>query len=97
MIRWRGYKKVVEECGELLCEIGKVMVVPEGEHWDEKYGKPSLRQRMMDEVGDVFAALDYLVVHEFSSTEQTIIRTRRTAKFKRFSEWELDGIEVNKL
>ena len=91
MILWRGIKKVMEEMGELLTVFGKLEVVPQGRHWDERYSPP-LRQRCWDECGDLYAALDYFTEHNFTPGEQVLIQERRRYKRARFEGWVLSGI-----
>lgn len=97
---WRGIFKLIEETAELTQVLGKLCVVPEGPHWDEQANnvncepaqKP-LRERLMDEIADVYAALDYLVEQNLTAEECTRIMGRRLVKLGRYQEWVLTGVK----
>lgn len=103
---WRGIFKLIEELAELSMEIaalnkvlGKLCVVPEGTHWDEvevrsdgSPGEKPLRQRLIEETADVYAALDYLTYTNLTDAERGQIRARRLMKLDRYEEWGLTGV-----
>lgn len=98
---WRGIFKLIEETAELTQVLGKLCVVPEGPHWDEQAnnvnGEPAqkpLRERLTDEIADVYAALDYLVEQNLTDAERGNIRRRRIMKFDRYEEWILTGVKT---
>lgn len=81
---WPGLAKLAEECGELVQVIGKVMAYPEGAHPD---GNGHLARRLVDELGDVKAAIDYVAAHN-AATPRREVDIRRDAKFERFQRWD---------
>jgi len=99
MTYWRGIHKVQEEMAELGAVLGKLCVVPVGKHWDEEphaggreVGAPPLRERLIDEAGDVYAALEYLLIHNLTLEERQRILHRHQFKAQRFERWGLSGI-----
>lgn len=101
LMLWRGIFKLIEETAELTQVLGKLCVVPEGPHWDEQANnvncepaqKP-LRERLTDEIADVYAALDYLVAQNTTPEERYSIAVRRCTKLARYQEWVLTGINA---
>lgn len=81
---WPGISKVVEECGELLQILGKLMAYPVGRYPDGQ----DLKVLVEEEIADLYAALDYFV--EVNGLDNTT--DRRCVKLKRFKEWVLSGI-----
>jgi hypothetical protein len=80
---WPGVSKVVEEVGELGQVIGKLMAVAgAAKHWSG-----DLREKMIEEMGDVYAALDFVAEHCFSYEEGQLIATRRNKKLATFEKW----------
>lgn len=59
-MKWNGIAKLIEECGELTCVLGKLIAYPNGNHPDEKYQSP-LVIRLDDEIADVIAACEYFI------------------------------------
>lgn len=87
--RWTGIKKLAEEMAELATVLAKLEAYPDGRHPDEaEHG--DLILRIEDEMGDVYAALDYFV----TNVNPDRVRQRRTLKGVRFRRWRLPGIEV---
>jgi hypothetical protein len=92
---WKGIFKLLEEMGELTTVLGKLGVVPEGRHWDERYQEKTLRARLMDEMADVQAALIYFgEANDFTKEETAYVHKRANAKIERYQSWVLTGIEV---
>jgi hypothetical protein len=87
--RWHGIKKLIEETGELLQELGKLEAYPTGKHPDENY-RGSLLSRIENELGDVYAALDYFQ----ANFDMEAVRKRRMFKGILFRRWQLSGISV---
>lgn len=83
---WPGLSKVVEEKGELGQVLGKIIATGgEHEHWDGT----NLCVRMIEELGDLRAALDYF---EFANgLSQHHIEVRRAKKFATFMGWHDDA------
>lgn len=84
---WKGIGKVSEECGELLQVVGKAIAFPVGNHPD---GKGNVRKRFIEEIADVYAALDYFC--EANNIEFRLTKGRRKHKLDKFKKWGLDGI-----
>lgn len=82
---YRGIHKVIEECGELITELGKLGPFPHGRHPD---GRGDLRNRVEDELADVTAAITYFA----SVNNLTISHPRVVKKLKLFEQWGLTGI-----
>lgn len=85
---WRGVGKLVEEAGEVLQLLGKLIPFPDGNHPD---GKGHLRERLTDEIADLYAALDYFVDNNGLQHER--IETRRKEKLEKFFAWRLSGVK----
>lgn len=77
---WPGLSKMIEECGELLQVAGK-LIGSGGEtaHWDGT----DLRERLIEEMGDVTAALIFFSEHN----EVPGIADRAERKLDLFEEW----------
>lgn len=86
--KWRGICKLVEESGEVLQLVGKIMAYPEGEHPD---GKGDLKARIQDEVADLTAALDYFSHHNL---DEEVVGWRAGAKREMFERWVMSGLRL---
>lgn len=86
--KWQGICKLVEEQGELLQVIGKLMAFPDGQHPD---GQGDLTQRLEDELADVGAALQYFI--DQNKLDQVIMLTRAKMKQALFENWQLTGVK----
>jgi NTP pyrophosphatase (non-canonical NTP hydrolase) len=79
----KGLTKLIEECGELIQIAAKQSAYlgddshPDGSH---------MPTRMQEEMGDVLAAIDY-VVGSFQLSLKEIDR-RRNMKFKTYEKWD---------
>lgn len=78
-----GAGKITEECGELLQLIGKYLAYPDGNHPDRK---GHLFFRLEDEIGDVYAAIEYFASEINLDLER--IKTRKKEKLSTFYEWK---------
>jgi NTP pyrophosphatase (non-canonical NTP hydrolase) len=87
--RWKGIFKLTEECGELGQVLGKLGPFPGGEHPSGE----DLRRKLIEEIGDVKAALQYFIVLNLQQSEMEEINDRATAKFRQFIEWGLTGVK----
>jgi NTP pyrophosphatase (non-canonical NTP hydrolase) len=82
--RWAGISKLVEEAGEVIQVCGKLMGTNgEVEHWDGS----NLRQRLEEEIGDVLAAVDF-VLEQNPGLNATGIAKRRASKLELFRQWQ---------
>jgi NTP pyrophosphatase (non-canonical NTP hydrolase) len=78
---WPGLAKMAEEAGELIQVIGKLIATSgQTDHYDGS----DLRQRLVDECGDVLAAVRF-----FAETNNLApaIESRAAAKAELFREW----------
>lgn len=82
---WAGLSKLSEECGELTQVIGKLMGTRgQEEHWDGT----NLTERLLEEMSDVQAALDFVLGNNPFTDEQKLEVKRRTVqKLILFQEW----------
>jgi hypothetical protein len=79
---WPGVSKVLEECGELGQVLGKLLALNGATaHWDGS----DLRLRLVEEVADVYAALDFLC--EANGLDRLFIDGRVQAKRALFRRW----------
>lgn len=79
---WPGLSKLIEEQGEVAQVIGKLMGTQGVEqHWDGT----NLRERITDEIGDVLAAIQFVVDHCDLNAHRVAMR----AEHKRdlFEKW----------
>ena len=87
--QWKGIGKLIEECGELIQVAGKAVPFPVGEHPD---GKGAVCGRFVEEIADVYAALDYF--RETNGLNEIEIAWRRKMKLDKFKQWGLTGVQV---
>lgn len=87
---WPGLSKITEEAGEVLQVIGKLLGTG-GEimHWDGS----NLLERLIEEVGDVLAACDFVI--SANNIDLNKIEKRRKEKLALFFEWH-NEIQGNK-
>lgn len=83
-----GLAKLVEETGELQQVLGKVMTLGHlGEHWDGSL----LEDRLLEELGDVHAAIIFFINNNFDTTDAETVTARSQQKLDQFRYWH----EVN--
>lgn len=85
---WPGVSKLIEECGELLQVLGKMIAlggVGLDAHWD---GKGDLVQRLQEELGDVHGAISFLVGFN-PPLSRAVILARAAAKVDLFVDWHI--------
>lgn len=81
---WPGVSKLIEEMGELGQVLGKLMATSgEAEHWDGS----DLRQRLVEEVADVKAAITFVASRNLTKAEVAAIDKRAVEKFAVFTRW----------
>lgn len=84
--QWPGVAKLNEECGELIQEIGKLMMIDgTTDHWSG-----DLRERLINEMGDVAAALIFVRDHCLTKKERQILAQRADEKVEKFEAWHQD-------
>jgi len=80
--KWPGISKLVEECGEVLQVCGKLMGAQgETAHWDGS----DLRRELIDELGDVLAAIQFVVA--YCNLDPREIAARADFKLTLFEKW----------
>lgn len=84
--RWPGLSKLSEEAGEVIQVIGKLMGTGgEVQHWDGS----NLAERLIEEVGDVLAACDFVVEKNLPLAS---VAERRAKKLALFRKWHDEAI-----
>lgn len=80
--RWPGIAKLDEEAGEVLQVIGKLMGTGgETNHWDGT----DLQARLIEEIGDVLAACEFVV--SVNHLDHESVNARRAEKLALFYRW----------
>lgn len=82
---WPGVSKLVEEIGELGQVLGKLM----GSRGDTKHWSGDLRDMMQTEIGDVMAAITFLLAHNPALNRETI-EAQIKKKVALFEQWHKD-------
>lgn len=89
---WPGTSKLTEEMGELLQVLGKLIATAGStEHWSG-----DLRKMLVDEAGDVAAALRFFAVENLTTTELLHMTKRSEEKLALFRKWHDDGRQNQK-
>ena len=83
---WPGLAKLVEECGEVVQVVGKLMMT----HGDPAHWSGDLRAMLVDEVADVCAASMFVMEHCFTDAEGRDCMERQRAKIRKFRGWHAD-------
>jgi NTP pyrophosphatase (non-canonical NTP hydrolase) len=84
---WPGLGKLIEECGEVVQIAGKLIETGGSVvHWEG----PPLDDRLADELGDLLAAI-YFVIDHCLQHKIDHIDKRRMAKYNQFVEWRKEG------
>jgi NTP pyrophosphatase (non-canonical NTP hydrolase) len=79
---WPGLGKLIEEAGEVQQVCGKLIGSGgRSQHWND----PDLRLSLTDELGDLLAAIDFVV--EMNELNSIAIQERRRIKLERFQSW----------
>lgn len=93
-LEYPGVSKLVEETGELLQVIGKLMATGDSpEHWSGA----DLRQEFVIELADVHAALSFVSQHVLSPDEVARMILRSQQKLARLAEWQEAQEHVRKV
>jgi hypothetical protein len=88
---WPGLSKLIEECGELLQVAGKLMgTAGEVDHWDGT----NLRDRLMDEIADVRAAIKFVDLMHWTGVERMAMHKREFEKLSLFCRWQGEQTKV---
>ncbi len=85
---WPGISKLIEECGEAVQVCGKLLGSSgEINHWDGS----NLKTRLEDELGDLLAAIDFVIDH--CGLNSAYVLTRMQRKRERFEKWHEDELK----
>ena len=80
---WPGTSKLIEEMGELQQVLGKLIATAgDTKHWDG-----DLKARLIEELGDVHAALTFFQTSNIGVDDHHAVIDRAAKKFKLFKEW----------
>lgn len=87
---WPGLSKLVEEAGEAQQVLGKLLGTGgEVQHWDGS----DLRQRLVEELGDLIAAISFFVAANGLDVEQ--LDKRSKDKLVLFESWHRSPVPVD--
>jgi NTP pyrophosphatase (non-canonical NTP hydrolase) len=87
---WPGTSKLMEEMGELQQVLGKLIAVHgRTEHWSG-----DLRSKLIEELGDVLAAIEFFNTANMTHEERQYIHNRATEKLALFRRWHAEQPEV---
>ncbi|MBO0610879.1 hypothetical protein [Myceligenerans salitolerans] len=79
---WPGASRIIEECGELLQVLGKLIGSGGSTaHWDGT----DLGERLADEISDTRAALDYFI--SANNLPADVIDERTARKRAQYEKW----------
>jgi len=81
---WPGLAKLNEECGEVVVEIGKLMMT----HGDPAHWSGDIAERLMLEIADVQAAALFVLNECYSSEERLRAGARVADKLAKFQHWD---------
>jgi|GEM_PF-1915697 len=80
---WPGVSKLLEEQGELIQVLGKLMATGgDTDHWSG-----DLRKMLVEEMGDVCAALAFVQCENLSVDEVRLVAERAEKKLALFNQW----------
>ena len=88
--KWPGIAKLNEECGEVTTVVGKMMNlvdIDNLDHWDGT----NLRDEITNEIGDVLAAIAFVLNH--CSLDAETIERRKAKKLELFERWHVEQAE----
>ncbi len=83
---WNGLSKLIEELGELQQVCGKLI----GSQGESNHWSGDLHAKFIEELGDVYASLDFFVDMNFSAEAQKDIYKRAFVKNTTFRKWDHD-------
>lgn len=85
---WPGTSKLIEECGETIQILGKLLGRGGTEApWADK-DRGSLTPRLIEELGDLSAAIHFFT--EANGLDQEALKKRADNKFATYSKWHKD-------
>lgn len=80
--KWKGLRKLVEECAELTVELMKLEEFPSGKHPGRRR---NLKVSVEEECADVLNALLFYI--DINKLDQVKIGKRMRVKRRKFIEW----------
>lgn len=81
-----GLAKLIEECGEVIQVAAKLLAFPSGDHPD---GAGNLHERLEDELGDLRAAIQFVIeTHRLDGRQR--VYARQVTKLDMFRRWHAD-------
>lgn len=86
---WPGTSKLLEEMGELQIELGRLQQTLGkliATHGDPNHWSGDLRQKLVEELGDVLAAIEFFRTENMDA-EKNEITERRLKKLALFRKW----------
>lgn len=83
---WNGMSKLIEEMGELNQVLGKLM----GSDGNVDHWSGDLTEKLVEECGDVTAALNFFVSKNLSEENQERTLDQAMRKYELFEEWNRD-------
>lgn len=87
---WPGLAKLNEESGELVQVIGKLMMTHgKREYWEGV----DLRQRLMEEMADQAAAIDFVMSHVLTPEEAMAVVEYAKRKLALFERWHAEQVK----
>jgi hypothetical protein len=86
--RWPGLVKLAEEAGEIVQVIAKI--IGTGGTLAFRDGQRVKRARLVEEMADLQAALQFVHDHALTGVEQAEFETRCMAKLTTFNRWRLE-------
>lgn len=83
---WPGLAKLIEEMGEAVTEVGKLMMT----HGYSNHWSGNLHERLLDEIADVEAAIVFFNRHNLDADERRAMARRVTMKVGKFEQWHTE-------
>lgn len=80
---WNGMSKLIEEMGELQQVLGKLI----GSDGNPNHWSGDLNEKLVEEIGDVYAALNFFVTKNLSEENQDRALLQAERKLQLFEEW----------
>ena len=84
---WPGTSKLIEEMGELHQVLGKLIAT----HGDTEHWSGDLRVKLIEEIGDVFAALRFFGFMNLPIGDSHLVESRASDKQKLFIKWHVES------
>lgn len=85
--KWPGVSKLMEECGEVIQVLGKLM----GSRGKIEHWSGDLNAMLHDEIGDLLGAIQFVIIK--SNLNRDKIEKRASLKLQRFLKWHQEDPE----